>query len=133
MSGEGAGVRETRGRVKIIGVIAAEITGKKKRERQREKEKRDGVREARGKKFSRAKYDWGDERVELTVNKLTVSGGRGAGERKRKIAAAHGFLTFPLDWNTPLTRTTVSTLPIANLLIIRSRSYRAVHLLADSL
>lgn len=91
MSGEGK-VRKTRGRVKIIGVIAVEITKKK-----RKKEKKGEALEKREKKFSRAKYDWGDERVKLTVNKLTVSGGRGAEERKRKIAAAHGFLTFPLD------------------------------------
>lgn len=91
MSGEGK-VRKTRGRVKIIGVIAAEITKKKGKKKKREKRWRSGKKSFRGRNTI-----GGDERVKLTVNKLTVSGGRGAEERKRKIAAAHGFLTFPLD------------------------------------
>lgn len=56
MNGEGAGVRETRGRVKIIGVIAAEITGKKKRERDREKRRKGtAVLEKRGEKSFRGR------------------------------------------------------------------------------
>lgn len=93
MSGEGKGSeRPCKNNWRYCG-----RNNKKKKEREKKGKKKKKSVGALGKKVFAGEIRLGDERVKLTVNKLTVSGGRGAEGRKRKIAAAHGFLTFPLD------------------------------------
>lgn len=94
LSGERGG--KTRGRVKIIGVIAAKKKKKKRKKRER--------RWRREKKVFAGEIRLGDERVKLTVNKLTVSGGRG-GEKTQNcrspwlpnVSARLKYATHPYD------------------------------------